>query len=103
MYAIVEIGGKQEKVRAGDMVAVEKISGKQGESVVLDKILLIVDKENVTLGTPYIGGATVTATLTKQTKAPKLYIYKFKAKSRYRRKRGHRQLQTILKIQKIQP
>ncbi|MEI6222155.1 MAG: 50S ribosomal protein L21 [bacterium] len=102
MYAIVEVGGKQERVKVGDKLTTEKLEGEQGLDIVLDKVLLISDdKGNVTVGTPYIEGAKVTTTLEQQTKAPKLYVYKFKAKSRYRRKNGHRQLQTVLKINEI--
>ncbi len=102
MYAIVEVGGKQEKVTIGDKLNVEKIAGEVGSKVSLDKVLLISDKKNkVIIGTPYIEGASVNTEILKQTKDPKIYIYKFKAKSRYRRKTGHRQMQTVLKIEEI--
>lgn len=101
MYAIVEVGGKQERVALGNTLAVEKLDGEPGTEVTLDKVLLCVNGDDVQVGTPYLAGATVTATIAQQTKAKKLYVYKFRAKSRYRRKQGHRQLETHLAIKAI--
>ena len=95
MYAIIETGGKQLKVEAGDAIFVEKLEVEAGEKVTFDKVLLVGD-ETVTIGAPYVEGATVEATVEKQGKERKVTIYKYNAK-----KQGHRQPYTKLIVDAI--
>ena len=91
-FAIIETGGKQYKVAEGDTFNIEKLKDhKAGDTVVFDKVLLIDDGTKTQVGTPYIEGATVTVDLVEEGKGKKLYIQKFKSKSRYKRRIGHRQ------------
>jgi len=101
-YAIVETGGKQYRVQVGDTVRVEKLGAGEGESVVFDKVLAIAKDGQVTVGTPYVDGAKVTAKVAAQGKAPKILVFKYKAKSNYRRKSGHRQPFTAVTIEAIE-
>ncbi len=101
MYAVVETGGKQYKVTEGMKLAVEKLPAEVDKNVSLDKVLLVVDNEAVTVGKPYISGASVHAKVLKQDRDDKVLIIKFKSKTGYHRKRGHRQSFTYLKIEKI--
>lgn len=101
MYAIFETGGKQYKVEAGSVVFVEKLDVAEGESVTFDKVLAVADGDNVTVGTPVVSGATVTAKVTKQGKAKKIYVFKMKRKKNERSKKGHRQPYTKITIESI--
>jgi len=100
MYAIIETGGKQLKVEAGDTIFVEKLNVAEGDEVVLDKVLFVGD-EAVTIGNPYVKGATVTATVEKQGKEKKVIVYKYNPKKHYHKKQGHRQPYTKLVIKAI--
>ena len=100
MYAIIETGGKQYKVAAGDVIRVEKLDVKEGDSVNFDKVLVVADNE-VLVGTPYVSGKVVNATCLKQGKDKKVVVYKYKRKSGYHKKNGHRQLFTEVKINSI--
>ncbi len=102
-FAVIKTGGKQYRVAVGDVVTVEKILGdhKEGDAVVFDKVLLVDDGKNTTIGTPYIDGAKVTGALTKIGKAKKVEVMKYKAKSRYLKIRGHRQPYFKVTIEKI--
>lgn len=100
MYAIIETGGKQYKVSPGEKVRVEKIEGSVGDKVSVDKVLFIAD-EKPAVGTPYVEGAAVEAEITKQSKSKKVIVYKYKPKSGYHKKNGHRQLYTELTILSI--
>lgn len=100
MYAIIETGGKQLKVEAGDTIFVEKLDVEAGEKYVFDKVLAIGDK-SIKLGAPYIEGATVDATVEKQGKGKKIIVYKYKPKKHYHKKQGHRQPYTKLVINAI--
>lgn len=101
-FAIIETGGKQYKVAEGDIFSVEKLSDKkEGDTVVFDTVLLIDDGKTTKVGTPYIEGAQVEVKLEENGKGKKLYIQKFKAKSRYKRKVGHRQPYSKLSVKKI--
>ena len=100
MYAIIESGGKQYKVSAGDKVRVEKLNVEEGSTVTIDKVLL-VGGEKAAVGTPYVEGATVEAKVVCQGKAKKVIVYKYKPKSGYHKKNGHRQLFTELEISSI--
>jgi large subunit ribosomal protein L21 len=100
-FAVIEIGGKQYKVSAGQKIQVEKLDVAESGSVVLDKVLLVVDGENVRVGTPYVVGAKVEAKAVKQGKEDTKIVFKYHSKTRYRKKRGHRQRFTKLEIIKI--
>ena len=100
MYAIIETGGKQYKVQTGDVLRVEKLECNVGDKVTFDKVLAVGDSE-VTLGNPTIAGKTVTGTCTMQGKGKKVIVYKYKRKSGYHKKNGHRQLFTEVKIDSI--
>ena len=101
MYAVIETGGKQYKVSEGDVIFIEKLDVAEGEAVTFDKVLVVADGENVTVGAPAVEGATVTAKVEKQGKAKKIYVFKMKRKKNYRRKKGHRQHFTKVTIEKI--
>ncbi|KKQ34088.1 MAG: 50S ribosomal protein L21 [Candidatus Nomurabacteria bacterium GW2011_GWB1_37_5] len=92
-FAVIETGGKQYQVSVGDVLKVEKIKGdyKEGDSVVFDKVLLVDDGKDASIGMPYITGAKVEAELVEIGRLPKVTVIKYKAKSRYFKKRGHRQ------------
>ncbi len=100
MQAIFVTGGKQYKVSEGDVIYVEKLN-LEGETVEFDNVLMLIDGENVTVGTPKVDGATVSAKLIKNGKSKKVLVFKFKAKKNYRRRQGHRQPYTKLQIEKI--
>ena len=101
MYAVIETGGKQYKVSEGDIIFVEKLGVEEGEAVTFDKVLIVGNDENVTVGTPVVEGATVEAKVVKNGKAKKIYVFKMKRKKNYRRKKGHRQPFTKVEIAKI--
>ena len=100
MYAIIAKGGKQYKVAEGDVIKVEKLGAAAGESVVFDKIL-VVGGDDVKVGNPTVDGASVTASVVKEGKAKKVIVYKYKRKTGYHKKNGHRQQYTQVKIEKI--
>ena len=100
MYAIIETGGKQIKVETGDVIFVEKLEVEAGETYTFDKVLLVGD-ETVSIGTPYVEGATVEATVEKQGKEKKVTIYKYNPKKHYHKKQGHRQPYTKLVVNAI--
>jgi len=97
-FAIIETGGKQYKVSPNQYLKVEKLPEAKGSKVFFDKVLLLVDGENVQIGTPYLKDVTVEAEVMDQLKSKKLRVMKFKAKSRYRRTYGHRQQITQVKV-----
>ncbi|NLK65495.1 MAG: 50S ribosomal protein L21 [Tissierellia bacterium] len=101
MYAIIETGGKQYRVQEGDLVRVEKLEIADGETVKFDKVLLIADEGKLKVGKPYVDGALVEAVVENQGKAKKIIIFKYKPKKDYRKKQGHRQPYTQIKIEKI--
>lgn len=92
-FAVIETGGKQYQVKAGDVITVEKLGDtmKAGDKVTFDKVLLVDDGKNTTIGTPYIAGAKVEATFKENGRAKKIDVIKYKQKSRYFKKNGHRQ------------
>lgn len=100
-YAVVLIGGRQYKVQEGQELLVDRQDVEVGKKMKFDKVLLLRDEEKVEVGQPEVSGASIEASVIVQTKGPKLVISKYKAKSRYRRKRGHRSFYTKLKIAKI--
>ncbi|QJG67046.1 50S ribosomal protein L21 [Mycoplasma phocoenae] len=97
MFAIIETGGKQLLVKAGDTIYIEKIEGETGETVNFDKVIL-TDKK---IGTPYVNGAIVSGEIQKQGKAKKIVVYRHNAKSTHKRKLGHRQPYTRVLIKEI--
>jgi large subunit ribosomal protein L21 len=98
MYAVVKTGGKQYRVAEGDTVRVEKLVADEGASVHLDRVLMIADGDQVTLGTPYVEGGKVTATVKGHGRAKKVKIVKFRRRKHYLRHQGHRQWYTELKV-----
>ena len=97
MFAVIQTGGKQYKVVNGDVIRVEKLAGEAGGSVVLDQVLMVGDK----IGAPLVDGATVTAEVVAQARGPKLIVFKKRRRQNSRRKNGHRQDITILRITDI--
>jgi large subunit ribosomal protein L21 len=102
MYAIVESGSKQYRIMPGGTVDVEKLVAEVGDQVTLDKVLLVADGDNIQLGQPVIAGATVSATVIAQGRYRKVTIFHYRSKKRERKKRGHRQPYTRLRIGEIQ-
>ncbi len=103
MFAIVESGGKQYKVSPGNALTVERIKSEPGETVELDKVLMIGDEGGVTVGNPFLSGAKVRAHVLANDRDEKIVVFRYKAKSNYRRRTGHRQEQTRLRITDILP
>ncbi len=101
MYAIIKTGGKQYKVSEGDSVYIEKLDAAEGDSVTFETVLSVVDGDTVKIGTPVVEGAKVTAKVEKNGKDKKIRVFKYKAKSNYRRRMGHRQPFTKVVIEKI--
>jgi len=103
MYAVVATGGKQYRVEAGTTLEVERLAGEPGASVTFDRVLMIADGDAVTIGTPVVTGASVVGTVLGDARGPKLVIFKFKQKVKYRRRTGHRQSLTRVRIDAIHP
>lgn len=100
MYAVIATGGKQYRVSEGEILNVEKLGVGEGESFTFDKVLM-VGGEEVKVGTPTLEGATVTATVLREVKGKKVIVYKYKRKTGYHKKNGHRQQYSLVKIEKI--
>lgn len=100
-FAIIQTGGKQYKVSSGQKLKIEKLSAKEGENFVFDKVLLTADGENIKIGAPYIEGAKVESKILKQGRAKKKIVFKYHSKTRFRKKKGHRQSFTEAEIIKI--
>lgn len=101
MYAILETGGLQFKVSKDEVLKIPKLEIKPKEEVVFEKILLAAEKDKIWIGRPYVKGAKVTAEVLANGKSPKVIVFKFKRRVKYRRKRGHRQDYTEIKINEI--
>ena len=99
--AIIETGGKQYRVKEGDTVFIERLQAEADEKVKFDNILAVMDESEALIGTPYVKGATVEASVVKNGKSKKIIVYKMHPKKGYRRKQGHRQLYTKVQIDKI--
>ena len=97
-YAIVKTGGKQYRAQAGDILRVESIPGDTGDAVELNDVLMVSRDGQVTIGNPTVPGAKVITEIEGNGKGKKIIVFKYKAKTRYRRKNGHRQLYTDLKV-----
>lgn len=102
MYAVIETGGKQVRVQEGGTVRVERLEAAPGDEVTLDRILLVGDTEKVEIGAPVVAGALVRARVLRQGRGRKIRVMKYKAKAHYRRRSGHRQGFTELRIEKIE-
>ena len=102
MFAVVETGGKQYAATPGGFIEVEKLPGEKGEQITLDRVLLVADGENVTVGQPFIEGATVVTTVALQARRRKVLHFHYVPKKRQRKKTGHRQPFTRLRIESIQ-
>jgi len=101
MFAVIRTGGKQYKVAKDDVISVEKLPAEPGAVVELTEVLMIGEGAEVATGTPLLGGASVSATVVEQTRAPKIIVFKKKRRQNYRRKNGHRQDLTVLRITDI--
>lgn len=99
--AVIETGGKQYLVAPKDKVIIEKLEVNEGETVTFDNVLLVDNGGLIKVGKPYLAGAKVTAKVLAQQRGEKLIVFKYRAKSRYRRKQGHRQAETVVEIQSI--
>jgi large subunit ribosomal protein L21 len=101
MYAVVKTGGKQYRVSPGDSIDVEKLPHEVGEQIELDQVLLVSNGSGAKIGQPLVEGAVVKATVTRQVRGRKVVIFKYRPSKRYRRKKGHRQHYTRLRIDEI--
>jgi len=101
MYAVIETGGKQYRVSAGDKLRVEKLSAEEGAEVSFDKVLFLGKDDGPVVGSPYVAGASVSAKVLEHGKDDKVIVFKYRRKKNYRRFRGHRQQYTAIEIQGI--
>ena len=101
MYAVIESGGKQHRVVPGENVALEKLAGEVGDTISFDKVLLTSDGDNVSVGKPYLENVTVEGHITLHDRQRKIIVFKYKKRKNYRRKRGHRQHFTLVRIDDI--
>ena len=102
MYAIIQTGGKQYRVSEGDVVSIDKLTAAEGEEVVFDQVLTVVSDSDIKIGKPVVEGAKVTAKVVEHGKGKKILVFKYKAKSNYRKRQGHRQPYTKVEISKIE-
>ncbi|MDO5737692.1 MAG: 50S ribosomal protein L21 [Eubacteriales bacterium] len=98
MYAIVETGGKQYRVSEGDEIFVEKLAAEEGDKIQLEKVLAVGEADKLRIGTPYVEGSSVECEVLKQGRGKKITVFKYKPKKNYRKKQGHRQPYTKLKV-----
>jgi len=101
MYAIIETGGKQYRVNEGDVINVEKLPPEKGEAVEFNRVVLGKDEEGIKVGNPYLKNGKVTATVVRQGRSKKIIVFKYKPKKNYRRKKGHRQPFSQVRIDSI--
>ena len=100
MYAVIETGGKQYRVQEGDVITVEKLNAEAGETVAFDRVLVLGEGKDIKVGAPYTGDV-VTGSVVENGKGQKVIIFKYKAKKDYRKKQGHRQPYTMVKIESL--
>ena len=98
MYAVIQTGGRQHKVKPGEELSVDKLDGRPGDEVCFDKVLLVSKEDKVTVGRPVLENARVVAKITNQGRGPKIVVFKYKRRKGYRKKQGHRQDCTAIKI-----
>jgi large subunit ribosomal protein L21 len=101
MYAVIKTGGKQHRVSEGDVIAIEKIHGVKGDSVVFDQVLMVEKEGDIRIGRPLLEGVKVVGEILAQAKAAKITVFKMKKRKGYRKKTGHRQQLTSAKIKEI--
>lgn len=101
MYAVIKTGGKQHRVSEGDVIAFEKINGSKGDTVFFHEVLMVAKGEDVRVGTPVLGGARVVGEIIEQTKSPKIHVFRMKRRKGFRKKTGHRQNITKMRIKEI--
>ncbi len=101
MYAVIKTGGKQYKVQSGDKVKVEKLDAEEGKTIKISDVLMLIDGDNVTVGTPFVKGSTVSAKVIAHGRGPKVNIVKFRRRKHSRKQMGHRQAYTELSITSI--
>lgn len=102
MYAVIKTGGKQYRVETGEILRVEKLAGEVGGTLVLDQVLLAKNESGLKIGKPLLEGAKVHTTIVEQDKAGKILVFRYKRRKGYRKKQGHRQPYTALRIDKIE-
>jgi large subunit ribosomal protein L21 len=101
MYAVIKTGGKQYRVTEGDLLKIEKVTGEVGESVEFEEVLMIANGEQIDVGRPVLPSSSVVGEIVEQGKGKKIIVFKSKRRKGYRKKQGHRQLYTLLKIKEI--
>ena len=101
MFAVIKTGGKQYKVAENDVLRIEKTEGEEGSKLKLAEVLMVFDGKKTTVGSPLVKGAEVEAEIISQERDPKIIVFKKKRRQNYRRKKGHRQHVTVLRIKKI--
>jgi large subunit ribosomal protein L21 len=102
VYVIVKSGGRQYRAEVGNSFSVEKLPYEVGEQIDLDEVLLVADGDEVKVGQPLVSGASVKATVTEQYQGKKIFVWKYRPKKRYRRRQGHRQQYTRLRVDEIE-
>ncbi|OIO57953.1 MAG: 50S ribosomal protein L21 [Alphaproteobacteria bacterium CG_4_10_14_0_2_um_filter_63_37] len=102
MYAVIKTGGKQYRVEPGVLLTVERLVAEEGGEIALDQVLLVGDENGIQVGQPVVAGAVVKAQVLRQDRGPKVIVFKKRRRNTYRRKNGHRQEQTVLRIQSIE-
>lgn len=101
MYAVIKTGGKQYRVEPNDVIKIERLDGEAGNDITFENVLLVGGGDSTTVGTPVVAGASVTGTVLEQSRARKIVVFKKKRRKNYRRKAGHRQEQTVVRITDI--
>jgi large subunit ribosomal protein L21 len=101
MYAVIQTGGKQYRVSQGDVITVEKLVGGPGDRIEIDSVLMVGDGNQITVGQPHLEQTRVVGTIVRQTRGPKVIIFKHKRRKGYQKKQGHRQWQTLLRVTDI--